>query len=104
MDHFTAHRLLFECEVVTPLRLNERAGSAIRGAFFHALRNGFCAFARDRETQCARCALVAACPVAFLAGTLDDKSERGADVPRPYTIQPPPADPLLLRRNFRMRR
>ncbi len=89
MDHFTAHRLVFECEVITPLRLNEQTGSAIRGAFFHALRNGFCAFAHDREAVCAGCALVAACPVAFLVSTLDDKSKRGADVPRPYTIQPP---------------
>ena len=37
MEHFTAHRLRFECEVITPLRLNEHTGSAIRGAFFHAL-------------------------------------------------------------------
>ena len=94
MEHFTAHRLVFECEVVTPLRLNPHTGSAIRGAFFHALRNGFCAFARDRDAQCAGCALVAACPVAFLVSTLDDQSGRGADVPRPYTIQPP-LDPLL---------
>jgi hypothetical protein len=27
--------------------------------------------------------------VAFLVSTLDDKSDRGANVPRPYTIQPP---------------
>jgi len=42
MDHFTAHCLRFECEVVTPLRLNEHTGSAIRGAFYHALWNQFC--------------------------------------------------------------
>ena len=42
MDHFTAHRLRFECEVVTPLRLNSHTGSAIRGAFYHALWNQFC--------------------------------------------------------------
>jgi len=92
MEHFTAHRLVFECEVVTPLRLNPHTGSAIRGAFYHALRNGFCAFARDRDAQdaqCARCALAATCPVAFLVSTLDEKSDRGANVPRPYTIQPP---------------
>ena len=89
MEHFSAHRLVFECEVVTPLRLNPHTGSAIRGAFFHALRNGFCAFARDRDAQCAHCALVATCPVAFLVSTLNEESGRGADVPRPYTIQPP---------------
>ena len=87
MEHFTAHRLRFECEVVTPLRLNEHTGSAIRGAFFHALWNQFC-MNHDAPT-CPACPLVATCPVAFLVGTLDPKSDRGADVPRPYTVQPP---------------
>ena len=87
MDHFTAHRLVFECEVVTPLRLNEHTGSAIRGAFYHALWNQFCM--NHDAPACAACPLVATCPVAFLVSTLDDKSERGANVPRPYTIQPP---------------
>ncbi len=87
MDHFTAHRLRFECEVVTPLRLNEHTGSAIRGAFFHALWNQFCM--NHEAPGCAACPLAATCPVAFLVSTLDDKSDRGANVPRPYTIQPP---------------
>ena len=87
MEHFTAHRLRFECEVITPLRLNEHTGSAIRGAFFHALWNQFCM--NHDAPVCPACPLVATCPVAFLVSTLDEKSERGADVPRPYTIQPP---------------
>ena len=87
MNHFTAHRLVFECEVVTPLRLNEQTGSAIRGAFYHALWNQFCM--NHDAPACPACPLVATCPVAFLVSTLDEKSERGANVPRPYTIQPP---------------
>jgi len=87
MEHFTAHRLRFECEVITPLRLNEHTGSAIRGAFFHALWNQFCM--NHDAPACPACPLVATCPVAFLVSTLDEKSERGANVPRPYTIQPP---------------
>ncbi len=87
MDHFTAHRLRFECEVVTPLRLNEHTGSAIRGAFYHALWNQFCT--NHDAPACAACPLVATCPVAFLVSTLDPQSDRGANVPRPYTIQPP---------------
>jgi hypothetical protein len=87
MEHFTAHRLRFECEVITPLRLNEHTGSAIRGAFFHALWNQFCM--NHDAPECAACPLVATCPVAFLVSTLDPKSDRGANVPRPYTVQPP---------------
>lgn len=87
MDHFTAHRLVFECEVVTPLRLNPHTGSAIRGAFYHALWNQFCM--NHDAPACAVCPLVVTCPVAFLVSTLDPKSDRGANVPRPYTVQPP---------------
>ncbi len=87
MDHFTAHRLRFVTEVQTPVELNEHQGSALRGALFHALRNRFC---NNREAEeCAACPLVAACPVAFLVSTLRPESERGRDVPRPFTIQPP---------------
>jgi len=87
MEHFTAHRLRFECEVITPLRLNEHTGSAIRGSFFHALWDQFCM--NHDAPACPACPLVAACPVAFLVSTLDPKSDRGANVPRPYTVQPP---------------
>jgi hypothetical protein len=93
MEHFTAHRLRFECEVVTPLRLNEHTGSAIRGAFYHALWNQFCM--NHDARACPACPLVATCPVAFLVSTLDPNADRGANVPRPYTVQPPLANPLL---------
>jgi len=87
MHHFTAHCLRFVTEVQTPIELNEHQGSAIRGALFHALRNRFC---MNREAQeCAACPLVATCPVAFLVSTLDPNSDRGRDVPRPFTVQPP---------------
>jgi hypothetical protein len=87
MEHFTAQRLRFACQVAEPMQLNEHQGSAIRGAFYHALLNAFC---MNREAaSCTACPLVATCPVAFLVATLDPKSDRGATVPRPYTIEPP---------------
>lgn len=110
MEHFTAHRLRFACQVAEPMQLNEHQGSAIRGAFYHALLNAFCMNptsslaghspqgrvrensgerARREAASCAACPLVATCPVAFLVATLDPKSDRGATVPRPYTIEPP---------------
>ena len=87
MDHFTAHRLRFVAKVQSTVELNEHQGSAIRGSLFHALRNRFCG---NREAAaCAVCPLVATCPVATLVSTLRPQSDRGRDVPRPYTIQPP---------------
>ncbi|MBC7226542.1 MAG: CRISPR system precrRNA processing endoribonuclease RAMP protein Cas6 [Thermoflexales bacterium] len=87
MRSFTAHRLRFVTEVRTPVELNEHQGSAIRGALFHALRNRFCT--NPEAGECARCPLVAACPVAFLVSTLDPTNDRGQDVPRPFTVQAP---------------
>lgn len=84
---FTAHRLRFVAEVRTPVELNEHQGSAIRGALFHALWNRFCA--NQEAGECSRCPLVATCPVAFLVSTMDPANDRGRDIPRPFTIQPP---------------
>lgn len=87
MDNFKAHRLRFVTEVQTTIELNEHQGSAIRGALFHAMRGRFC---NNREAdECAACPLVTTCPVATLLSTLRPGSERGRDVPRPYTVQPP---------------
>jgi len=87
MRHFTAHRLHFLSEVQTPIELNEHQGSAIRGALFHVLRNQFCV--QHQYDACQPCPLHAGCPVSFLLATVDDEAQRGADVPRPYTIEPP---------------
>lgn len=87
MHHFTAHRLRFLAEARETIELNEHQGSAIRGALFHALRNRFCG--NKEAGECAACPLYATCPVAFLVSTLDPQSERGRDLPRPFTIQPP---------------
>jgi len=87
MENFTAHQLHFTCEVQTPIVLNEHQGSAIRGALFQALRNQFC-FNKEAKS-CGQCALWATCPICFLVATRNPQSERGVEVPRPYTIEPP---------------
>lgn len=95
MEDFTAHRLRFRVAVQTPIELNPHKGSSIRGALYHALRRQFC-FNREAPS-CAECPLHATCPVAFLVATtirdrmlkVDDKGQRGREVPRPYTIEPP---------------
>jgi len=87
MENFTAHQLHFTCQVQTPILLNEHQGSAIRGALFQALRNQFC-FNKEAK-GCGECALWATCPICFLVATRNPQSERGVEVPRPYTIEPP---------------
>lgn len=87
MQNFTAHQLHFTCEVQTPILLNEHQGSAIRGALFQALRQQFC-FTKEVK-DCGKCALWATCPICFLVATRNPQSERGVEVPRPYTIEPP---------------
>ena len=87
MHHFTAHRLRFIAEVQTPIELNEHQGSAIRGALFHAMRRQFCF--QQQFRSCRPCPLHATCPISFVLATVDDEARRGADLPRPYTIEPP---------------
>lgn len=84
MEHFTAHRLRFVTEVMTPIELNPHKGSAIRGALYHALTDAFCMNKPALQSVgCPQCPLVASCPVAFLVATLDPRSDRGVIVPRP---------------------
>nr|MBC7245036.1 CRISPR system precrRNA processing endoribonuclease RAMP protein Cas6 [Chloroflexota bacterium] len=87
MHHFAAHRLRFVAEVQTPIELNEHQGSAIRGALFKVLRRNFCL--QQHLDSCQPCPLHASCPVSFLLATVENEGWRGADLPRPYTIEPP---------------
>lgn len=87
MRHFTAHRLEITATVASPIALNDHQGSALRGALFHALYDRFCV--NKVAPECAACALVHACPIATLMATWRPDGERGGNVPRPYTIEPP---------------
>jgi hypothetical protein len=76
------------------MELYEWQGSGLRGSLYRALWGNFC-MNRD-ALECGACPLVGTCPVAFLVATLDPNSERGVEVPRPYTIEPPPPGPRRL--------
>jgi hypothetical protein len=96
--HLTAHHLRISLAVETPIELDAHPGAALRGMIFNALRGpnnnpalGFCV--QRHLDSCTPCSLVAACPVASLAATMNPEAERGRDVPRPYTIEPPTGDP-----------
>ena len=83
----TVHCLEVTVEAATPLALDAYCGSALRGAFFHAIWGRFCT---NRESPtCDVCPLISACPVAALVAPLRDEAPRGRDMPRPYIITPP---------------
>lgn len=88
--------LWFDTVVERPIVLNTHKGSAIRGAFFHALRGrlgnerrwpGFCA--NQAAAECRGCALLPGCPVAYLLATHDPTGRRGHEIPRPVAVKPP---------------
>jgi hypothetical protein len=87
MHNFTVHRIEVRATVRSPIALNEYQGSALRGALFQALYDRFCV--NKTAQACAECPLVQSCPIATLMATWRPNGERGADVPRPYTIEPP---------------
>ena len=83
----TMHFLKMTVKAVTPVSLDPYCGSAIRGAFFHAIWQHFCT---NREAStCSECSLVTICPVASLVAPLRDEATRGRDIPRPYILLPP---------------
>jgi len=87
VDTFQAHVLQMTAKVRRTIVLNEHQGSAIRGAFFQAVRGRFC-FDRNR-TSCVACPLHVGCPICALVASVDDGSARGVDVPRPFVVVPP---------------
>lgn len=87
IEEFTAQTFEFRCVAVEKVVLNEHKGSALRGALFHSLRRAGCS--HQELKSCHPCPLVSECPVSFLLATVDESSNRGRDVPRPFVINAP---------------
>lgn len=87
---FPVARYRLECTTEQPIHLPEYAGSALRGAFGHALRRAACV---TRERDCAACALYRRCaypaifetppPLGYARRTL-------TQAPHPFVVEPPP--------------
>ena len=96
MEGFGACRLVVECEAVEPLSWHPHRGSSLRGALYRSLVDLYCMNPPVLLKEgCPACHLLPVCPVALLVSTVDRAGERGEQVPRPYTIEPPleaPAD------------
>lgn len=86
----TTHHLEFLAEARTMLALRGQAGSAIRGALVGALWERGCT--NQSAPSCAECPLFSCCAVSALVAPLRAEGETGGEQrPRPYVIQPPPA-------------
>lgn len=86
---FPLARYHFSFEVTAPLRLPEYAGSALRGAFGHALRQLACT---TRDNNCDGCLLHSTCayPAIFAPPPRSNSLGTIATPPVPYVIEPPP--------------
>ncbi len=83
----TAHRLTFHCETTTDLALPQFPGAAIRGALISALRRQVCVLhgaGRPGGQEYAD-----QCPVCEFIAPVDQGAQRGQDLVRLFTIEPP---------------
>lgn len=94
---FPVARYRLECRVTRPLRLPDYAGSMLRGAFGHALRQLACI---TRRPECPGCPLHGTCPYPAIfappAPTAAHKLQRFDAIPVPHVIEPPPWGSRLL--------
>lgn len=86
MEHFVAYRLNFTCEAVTTVSLPHYSGSTLRGAFFGALRQDFCL--NKKLDTCLHCPTAEVCPICRLVATVERDNNRGAEIPRPFALEP----------------
>jgi hypothetical protein len=90
LDAFPAARYRLHCVTEQPIHLPEYAGSALRGAFGHALRRAACV---TRERSCEACALYRSCPYPAIfepPPPLDYGRRVLSKVPAPFVVEPPP--------------
>lgn len=86
---FPLARYRFEWQVTTPLRLPDYAGSTLRGAFGHALRQLACI---TRQKECAACPLETSCPYPAIFAPLPPKThalQHFSAIPVPYVVEAP---------------
>lgn len=82
MRHFSAMHFVFLCEALEHIQLDAQPGTAIRGALYHAMINLF----SPNEPIPG----VPLDPVRGLLADEDENNPRGRDVPRAFSIEPPP--------------
>lgn len=90
LGDFRVARYRLESVVERPIHLHNYAGSALRGAFGHALRRTVCVTGAD---DCRGCALYRSCayPAIFEPPPpVAHPLQKFSQIPVPYVIEPPP--------------
>lgn len=86
---FPLARYRFEWQVTAPLRLPDYAGSALRGAFGHALRQLAC---MTKQKECGGCPLITTCPYPAIFSPVPPAThalQNFSAIPVPYVIEAP---------------
>jgi hypothetical protein len=89
LETFPLARYRFEFQVTRPIRLPDYAGSMLRGAFGHALRQLAC---MTRQKECTGCPLTSTCPYPAIFAPLPPAThtlQKFSQIPVPYIIEPP---------------
>lgn len=89
INHLPLCRYTLTVRAEQPLRLPDFAGSMLRGAFGHALRNLAC---MTRQKDCKGCPLLATCPYPIIFETppiAGHSLQKFSAMPNPYVIEPP---------------
>ncbi len=86
---FPVARYRFDCQVVSPIRLPEYAGSTLRGAFGHALKKTAC---MTRQSDCKACPLYRSCPYPAIFAPAPPEThslQKFSEIPAPFIVEPP---------------
>jgi hypothetical protein len=86
---FPVARYRFDCQVVSPIRLPEYAGSTLRGALGHALKKTAC---MTRQSDCKTCPLYRSCPYPAIFAPPPPEThslQKFSEIPAPFIVEPP---------------
>ncbi len=86
---FPLARYRLEWRAISPIRLPDYAGSMLRGAFGHALRQLAC---MTKQKECGGCPLLSSCPYPALFAPPPPPAhalQKFSQIPVPYIIEPP---------------
>lgn len=85
MDGLTAQHLCFTVQPIESIALSIQPGTELRGALYQTLSENFCSEPQGPQTP----RHAERCPVCWLLAAEDQQRERGQDMPRPLTVEPP---------------
>ena len=86
---FPIARYRFDCQVESPIRLPEYAGSTLRGALGHALKKTAC---MTRQSDCKTCPLYRSCPYPAIFAPPPPEThslQKFSEIPAPFIVEPP---------------